>query len=1296
MALETIGMRVVLEGASKYLSDMSAAEKAQKGLGDSAVAAANKTKEYQATLTKLSVAGTSALGGLGAVALKNAIDFESSFAGVRKTVDATEEEYKQLATAFRDMAKEIPINVNEINRIGEAAGQLGIKKENIVGFARVMADLGVATNLASDQAATALARMANITGMAQTDFDRLGSTIVALGNNFATTESEIVEMGLRIAGAGAQIGLSEANIMGFATALSSVGIEAQAGGTAISKVMIDIAQNVRMAGDSLPIFADLAGMSVDEFSRLFEEDAATAIIAFINGLGEMSAAGGNVFQILEDLGFTEVRLRDALLRASGAGDLLTRSLELSTKAWEDNTALTKEAEQRYKTTASQMILFKNNLQDIGIELGSRALPVLNQLLGVGSGLAEQFGRLPSSTQNLTLAFVGLAVSLPAAIAGIERMVGLFGNLGGSLQTLPGRLTAVTVGIGALILAADVIAQKTSGHGLMDLVFGDVDKIEASAEATKRMNALLAGTATETDRIAIAERELEEATRAVTGELNPFNDTLSTTEKLVFGTDGKFFGVSTTLFGFGKNVVDRNKDIAALNAQVAEAARVLQANGASVLQLAEYYRALPDDLKPAFDSVTGIESAMRSQTFAMESAKTVTDGWMGSMQLAKVEVQETKEEIVKAKTPLDEFNDSLDEGADYAKEFEQALDAIDERLATMNPEVFVLQGQLAAVDEELADLKRSGDDWSESMGMSRAELEELKKKLEDQVESYRENEDAIKKVRNELQLYMGNEIINLKTALADSKLSWEEQTDAELKVAEALRALSNDDIPGFLSALGEIETKAPGIAAVVVDNLGPELATKLRANIPELRKASGEMGDAVADQVEKSMVTGASAISAAGRGMIRAAIDEMKPIGSSGGYEVGAAMSAGAAAGLAAVEAATAVSVSAKSIVQTALFSMRREAQIGSPSRVAAMLVGLPLAQGVAMGLEEGMPQLAEVAANTARQAMNAMLFGLKTGEQMLPQELNSLLQLMKNTITAAGLPEEMRKNAENTVKNFAAGIEAGEGLANSAVAAFFSTIIAAINSGNAAINAIPAATIKAPVVGPSGDVVPGFGATPSSYILGSDGKWYPNESAMPPGVTGASSIPQSTVHTGALTNFRNASWATAAIPPELQNAFNNPATATDAEIAALQRWQAQNTRTGTDVSGILSGLQQGWWSGYDLSEAEKALIRAQYAHLGIAPPFPGFAIGIDYVPRTMLAMLHQGERVVPAIENRVSRPVGAAGASQGATVAIDLRGATFTGTPEENASAIEAQVSEAMARMYGRDAFVAGRRPIYA
>lgn len=294
--------------------------------------------------------------------------FESAFAGVKKTVNATDAEFAVLEQDIRDMAKNMPMTAEEIAGIAEAAGQLGIKTKNISSFTKTMADLGVATNMTSEDAATQFARFANITGMSQNNFDRLGSSVVALGNNMATTESEITAMGMRLAGAGAQVNMSESEILGFAAALSSVGIEAEAGGSAFSKVMVNMQLATETGKNGLKDYAKVAGMTAGEFQKAFKKDAAGAMIEFIKGLKNTERNGMSAIAVLDNMGISEVRLRDALLRASNAGDLFSNSIDIANGAWEDNVALTNEANQRYETFESRLEMFKNGIKDIGISI----------------------------------------------------------------------------------------------------------------------------------------------------------------------------------------------------------------------------------------------------------------------------------------------------------------------------------------------------------------------------------------------------------------------------------------------------------------------------------------------------------------------------------------------------------------------------------------------------------------------------------------------------------------------------------------------------------------------------------------------------------------------------------------------------------------------------------------------------------------------------------------------------------------------------------------------------------------
>jgi TP901 family phage tail tape measure protein len=367
---------------------------------------------------------------LGGMATKAAVDFETAFTGVRKTVDGTEAQFAQLEKGIREMAKTIPASAVSIAQVAENAGQLGIAADNILGFSRVMIDLGNTTNLAADEAASALARLANITKMPQNEFDRLGATIVALGNAGASTEAEIVELAMRLAGAGAQIGLTQPQILGFANALSSLGVEAESGGTAMSTTFSKIANAAASGGKSLDLFAKVAGVSSDAFKKQFKDDAAGAIVTFIEGLGDLKDSGVNLFPILDKLGLGGLRVRDALLRSANSGDLMRASLELGTKAWRDNSALTTEAAKRYETLQSKMQIAKQKVTDMGISVGNVLAPIVARMAeGIGR-LADRFQTLSPGMQKMiiatlaTVAAVGPAIVVAMKFAVAIKTVGL--------------------------------------------------------------------------------------------------------------------------------------------------------------------------------------------------------------------------------------------------------------------------------------------------------------------------------------------------------------------------------------------------------------------------------------------------------------------------------------------------------------------------------------------------------------------------------------------------------------------------------------------------------------------------------------------------------------------------------------------------------------------------------------------------------------------------------------------------------------------------------------------------------
>ncbi|HAU2760785.1 TPA: phage tail tape measure protein [Salmonella enterica] len=427
-----------------------------------------------------------------------AISWESAFAGVKKTSDEVVDSngnvvysYDDLEASLRNLANELPSTHSEIAAVAEAAGQLGIQTENVSAFTKVMIDLGESTNMSAETAATELARFANITQMSQDKFSNLGSALVDLGNNFATTESEISAMALRLAGAGAQIGMSEGDILGFAAALSSVGVEAEAGGSAFSKVMINmqlavekgtgafeelkshaddqgvswerLVSAVRNGGKeltgvskemgftsaelkkmykeannsktSLEQFADVAGMTSDKFSDMFKSNPSEAIMKFVEGLGKAEEQGSSAISVLDSMGITEVRLRDSLLRAANASGVFAGAVEMGNEAFGENTALAEEAGKRYETTESKLKMLRNEAVNAAIDLGGPFVDALRDGLESSKPLVEQLGKLATAFSEADPKTQQMIVKLLAATAAAGPLLSITGKLSGGIGSL---------------------------------------------------------------------------------------------------------------------------------------------------------------------------------------------------------------------------------------------------------------------------------------------------------------------------------------------------------------------------------------------------------------------------------------------------------------------------------------------------------------------------------------------------------------------------------------------------------------------------------------------------------------------------------------------------------------------------------------------------------------------------------------------------------------------------------------------------------------------------------------------
>lgn len=412
--------------------------------GDSFIKSGDKIKTFGDNVSslggKLTTGLTLPLVASVGLVTKAASDYESAFAGVKKTVDETATvSYKNLSDGIRQMAKELPASAVEIANVAEVAGQLGIKAEDILTFSRTMIDMGESTNLSAEDAASSIAKIANILGLTSDEYKRFGSSVVDLGNNFATTERDIVEMTNRLAAGGRLAGLTAPDILGLATAMSSVGIEAEAGGTAMTQTLTAIGNAVSLTGkdavEDLNLIAKTAGMTSEEFQQAWKEKPVVALQSFIKGLKNAQEKGVNMNAILAQLGMTGIRQSNMLKSLALASDKMGDAVDRSNKAWKENTALTNEANKRYETTESQLKMFKNQVTDLAIEFGGPLLKALRDGLKAGkpwidmlAEMAKHFSSMSEEEQRNVLKWAALTAGAGPALTLLGKGIGIVGGL----------------------------------------------------------------------------------------------------------------------------------------------------------------------------------------------------------------------------------------------------------------------------------------------------------------------------------------------------------------------------------------------------------------------------------------------------------------------------------------------------------------------------------------------------------------------------------------------------------------------------------------------------------------------------------------------------------------------------------------------------------------------------------------------------------------------------------------------------------------------------------------------------
>lgn len=1273
--METIGLRAVLEGASGYLSNLNKIEKAEKDLADQGEKTADKQKKMGEALTKMSLVGVTAFAGLGALAVKFAMDFENQMSQVGAVLQANDEEMKGLAKTAKQLGADTAFSAGDAAKAMHELAAGGRSVAQIMGGeAKAAVDLAAAGNYDLAQSAKTIATTMDIWKDSQLETNDVVNRLAGAAN---TSRFGVEDMSAAIAqggGVAAQAGVSFQDFSTVIAATASSFASGSDAGTSFKTFVIGLTGNSEKAKDMIKQLG----------------------LEFYDAQGNMKPMSDIVQQLHDKLGPLSAELQTTALKTifgndafrTAAGLMKLTGAEFTTMSDKmRDTKASDVAAQRMDNLAGSLEQLKGSMETLAIQTGERVIPVLGFLAKGATELANGFGAMPAASQNMMLAFAGIAVGMPALISTISKAASMVSGLGTAMGTWHGQATAAALGIGLIAIAADAILKKTSGHGLIEWIFGDPRKVEATTAAMKAAQAAFEAYTTPVEKLAAAVRSAEQATA-------DFN-------KVTGGMDADVARI----------LAERNTEIGqsaeALEIKIRGLTQAFLAQNPTLNEMQTLAAAIPSHLQHL---ITGTDQWKTALATADEVAKAHNRTEEEAIDLLKAERgarEEVRVEVETIQTPLEAWIEGLEaeeeatgKAVDRAKDFVEVLDTLAGRFSTFNPAVTVAQGKLAAIDEELADLARSGGTYSDVLGKTVGQLKDEKKALEDLIEAAGENEKSTKGMRDELQLYIGEGLLNVQSAIQETIKGHESQITAEQNVAKALRALSNDDIPGFLKALDKVNVASPETAKAVISALGPELNTKLRANIPTLEASGSAIGASIAEGLlrgldsasnrisEKSFEIGQNSVAAMARGAeTKSPSKATYRIGKDIAYglEYGIADGMGSLipdvqrhmrdvmgvmadtwdAGIQGFGRHTADDLNVfgnilkeavvkgkemtghellamfdyannlingdfGGVVKTPLLKQwdhafaelrvqfEKDGNVNSAAltklfeqmRDAALKHGPTLDQDIRAynervnsGIRAGVPALVQSAQYSIDGIINAMKRGLTEGADSLGAdkgELADLLQGMSDIITNSPMPDAARKLAQDTITGWAIGIGAGQGLANQSVIEFMEKLRNTISTAGAAM------------LNPT--------AGGASFVLGSDGKWYKDEAAMPKGVTGASTI------TSQMGTYDKS------ITYEQEQK----------QLAdAIWAWHH------SPMFGFID--QSGGWKDTQSTPLGSAVGTAQ----GAKPGFQGAA-------------------------------------APSSSITVDLRGANLTGTLEENETMIHRVVTSVLRDVSGRDAFVSG------
>ena len=326
------------------------------------------------------IAGVAAVGtGLvmaGRKAVNAFAEMDAEMANVRKFTGLADDEVKELNEDFKKM--DTRTSREDLNKLAEEAGRLGkSSKEDVLGFVKAADQINVALDELGDGATLTLSKLTNIFGdEARLGTERsllaVGSVINDLSQNCTASAGYLAEFGKRMAGVGAQAGMTIPQIMAFAAVLDSQGQAREMSATALSQLIMNLFKEPSK-------IAKATGMDLEELNKALKRSTNEGLLMLLEQLKKL----GNMdvlAPVFKNMGENGARASQVLATLAGNVEMVKWQQEQATQSFEDATSVTNEFNVQNSTIEAELDKARKRVTELAIELGEKLMPVMKHVI----------------------------------------------------------------------------------------------------------------------------------------------------------------------------------------------------------------------------------------------------------------------------------------------------------------------------------------------------------------------------------------------------------------------------------------------------------------------------------------------------------------------------------------------------------------------------------------------------------------------------------------------------------------------------------------------------------------------------------------------------------------------------------------------------------------------------------------------------------------------------------------------------------------------------------------------------